>query len=46
MMLAYFQASYMSEGSNDGGCTDVISPMIFNDDNAFLIAPFTEMEIK
>ena len=46
MMLAYFQASYMSEGSNDGGCTDVISPMILNDDNAFLTAPFTEMEIK
>ena len=46
MMLAYFQALYMSEGNNDGGCTDVISPMILNDDNAFLTAPFTKMEIK
>ena len=46
MMLTYFQALYMSEGSNDGGCTDVISPMISNDDNAFLTTPFTEMEIK
>ena len=46
MLLYYFQALYMSEGSNDGGCTDVITPMILNDDNAFLTASFTEMEIK
>ena len=46
MMVAYFQALYMSEGCNDGGCIDVISPTISNDDNAFLTAPFTEMEIK
>ena len=46
MMLAYFQALYMSEGSNDCGCTDVITSMISNDDNSFLTAPFTEMEIK
>ena len=36
MMLDYFQALYMSESSNDGGCTNVI----------YLTAPFTEMEIK
>ena len=46
LMENYFHALYTSEGCSDNGCLEAITPLISVADNAFLIAPFSEVDIK
>ena len=46
LMENYFHAMYTSEGCSGNGCLEAITPLISVADNAFLIAPFSEVDIK